>query len=376
MPTLRQIILALAIAAPYAALAQASGTYTPLAPNPLLTGTLNLKGSGLEQYLTSVFQLAIGLAGVLAVIMIVVCGIKLMGGESASGKSEAKGCITNAIFGLLLAIGSWALLYTINPALVSTSFFADKSTASLPPPPVATTVDAALPTEEGWYFKYQDEKGNKVYFKGTTKDVCENIRNKWIENNLLTGQPPVVLGECQQVTQVPMSGSEQMARQLFAAANIYANQGPCKGNGAGEGPCTNLAQLGGGITQAVLNIELALANPPECTNSTVAKNPGPCRVVISGGTEDGKHKTHGPGKDVADLRTTKDLNDFLQANATKRAASFANYRLLYNNYWYTWEGNHWHACGGNQTSWFCNNVNKSGKTLECTAPPSGPQICI
>ena len=74
----------------------------------------------LSTYLRAVFLTGIGLAGVLAVLMIVIGGIQYIGsGMSPSGKSDARDRITNAIMGLLLALLSWIILNTINPSLVS-----------------------------------------------------------------------------------------------------------------------------------------------------------------------------------------------------------------------------------------------------------------
>ena len=73
----------------------------------------------LYTYLRAVFLTGIGLAGVLAVLMIVIGGIQYIGsGMSPSGKEDAKERITNAIMGLLLALLSWIILNTINPTLV------------------------------------------------------------------------------------------------------------------------------------------------------------------------------------------------------------------------------------------------------------------
>ena len=73
----------------------------------------------LSTYLRAVFLTGIGLAGVLAVLMIVIGGIQYIGsGMSPSGKSDAKDRIRNAIMGLLLALLSWIILNTINPTLV------------------------------------------------------------------------------------------------------------------------------------------------------------------------------------------------------------------------------------------------------------------
>ncbi len=73
--------------------------------------------NGLGCYLNIIFLLAIGLCGVLAVIMIIIHSIRYMGDESVFGKTEAKSKIMSAILGLLIALGAYALLRTINPAL-------------------------------------------------------------------------------------------------------------------------------------------------------------------------------------------------------------------------------------------------------------------
>jgi hypothetical protein len=83
------------------------------------------KGStpSLSQYLKQIYLTGVGLAGVLAVLMIVIGGIQYIGsGMSPSAKEDARGKITNAILGLLLALGSWLILHTINPDLVSLKF--------------------------------------------------------------------------------------------------------------------------------------------------------------------------------------------------------------------------------------------------------------
>ena len=95
--------------------------YTPLAPIPLD----NLSDPTRENvpvqpgpYIEGLFRLAIGIAGALAVIMIIVGGIQYISTDSISGTSSAKKTIENAIWGLMLAISAWLILYTINPQLV------------------------------------------------------------------------------------------------------------------------------------------------------------------------------------------------------------------------------------------------------------------
>jgi hypothetical protein len=93
--------------------------YKLLAPIPLEgAGGKSSETANTATYIKGLFQLAIGLAGGLAVLMLVYAGIKYMSTDAFGGKEEAKGIIENAIWGLLLAIASWTILYTINPKLV------------------------------------------------------------------------------------------------------------------------------------------------------------------------------------------------------------------------------------------------------------------
>jgi hypothetical protein len=90
------------------------GVYKLLAP----IGDLKEAPKDMGDYFNTIFKIAIGLCGALAVIMIVIGGVQYMGNESIFGQTEAKGKITAAILGLIIALGSYALLNTINPALL------------------------------------------------------------------------------------------------------------------------------------------------------------------------------------------------------------------------------------------------------------------
>jgi len=74
-------------------------------------------GNNVGDYLNIIFKFAIGIAAALAVIMLILSGVQYMGDESIFGKTEAKSKMYSAILGLLIALGAWALLNTISPAL-------------------------------------------------------------------------------------------------------------------------------------------------------------------------------------------------------------------------------------------------------------------
>ena len=85
--------------------------------DPTCTIATGCIGNNIGDYLNVIFKLGIGICAALAVIMLIINGITYMGDESIFAKTEAKSKIYSAILGLLIALGAWALLNTINPAL-------------------------------------------------------------------------------------------------------------------------------------------------------------------------------------------------------------------------------------------------------------------
>jgi len=76
-------------------------------------------GPGFGGYLNAMINLFIGLCAVLAMLMIIMGGIQYVTSELISSKEEGKQRITQAILGLLLALGSYAILNTINKDLLN-----------------------------------------------------------------------------------------------------------------------------------------------------------------------------------------------------------------------------------------------------------------
>ncbi len=100
-----------------------SGGYGPLdesylAPLPGLSNATPPENR-LKGFLQGLFQVLIIIAGILAVIMIVIGAITYLSTDAFSGKSEGKEMMLNAVFGLILALGGWIIINTINPKLAS-----------------------------------------------------------------------------------------------------------------------------------------------------------------------------------------------------------------------------------------------------------------
>ncbi|MEK7390639.1 MAG: hypothetical protein AAB635_00700 [Patescibacteria group bacterium] len=109
----------------------ALGEYTPLVKLP---GIDKAEANNLPEYLKAMFKLLLGVAGALAVIMITLGGIEYMSTDSMFGKEEGKKKINNALLGLLLAIGAWLILFTVNPKLLEFNFNPAPIAPINPPP--------------------------------------------------------------------------------------------------------------------------------------------------------------------------------------------------------------------------------------------------
>lgn len=111
---IKKFLLIILLALPLVVLAQTD--YTPLAPIPELTD--NNGQTDVNAFIPGAIRLIIGIASGLAVLFIIIGGIKYMSSDAWSKKDEGKKTIQNALGGLLLAIGSYVLLNTVNPELL------------------------------------------------------------------------------------------------------------------------------------------------------------------------------------------------------------------------------------------------------------------
>ena len=70
----------------------------------------------LSQYIVGLYNFLLSIVGIVAVMMLIIGGMKYIAAAgNASVIADAKDTISNAIFGLLLALLSWVIVSTINP---------------------------------------------------------------------------------------------------------------------------------------------------------------------------------------------------------------------------------------------------------------------
>lgn len=153
--------------------------YYPLAPLPGQADKIDTTTSGdsdcpFGNYLNILIKLFIGICAVLAMIKIVLGGMQYMTSELSSGKEDGKNSITSAVFGLILALGAFAILNTINPELLK---------VCLNNLPKATVVISPTDTSTGSNQSLCISKTNPPSINnvtGTTLNLNSSITNEYI----------------------------------------------------------------------------------------------------------------------------------------------------------------------------------------------------
>lgn len=95
---------------------QTIGDYVLLVPNlPGIDGNTTT----LDKYIPAAINLAIGIAAGMAFVVITFGGVTYATTDALGGKQKGREMIENAVVGLLLVIGAYAILYTINPQMLA-----------------------------------------------------------------------------------------------------------------------------------------------------------------------------------------------------------------------------------------------------------------
>jgi hypothetical protein len=108
------------IVVPASASPAPKGVYTSLVNLPGLTDNTNRT---LAEYVNVLFRLAIGIGALIAVVKIIVAGIKYMASDAVFSKEEAKKDIQNALLGLLIMLSTVVILRLINKDLLNIDVF-------------------------------------------------------------------------------------------------------------------------------------------------------------------------------------------------------------------------------------------------------------
>lgn len=275
----------------------AATTYELLAPLPGYVDSGSGSGTTAAQYIQGIFRLVIALAGALAVLTIIFGGIKYMSTDAFGGKNEAKEIISRALWGFVLAIGAWMILYTISPG-ENNPF---------------VNFNLSLERQE------IPENQNTPNSSGVTPGP---------------GLPPIRTGVRPGYTLTPEQVDQDMAirnRLGGTTVPVYVENPPCV-NGGIRG-CTNVVGLPENAITGIMNLA------EDCM----------CQVIVTGGTEGG-HRTHGPNLPIVDLSRRMDtLNRHITQNGTvinppTQSCSRLGTQYRLDGAIYVNEGTHWHVC--------------------------------
>jgi hypothetical protein len=114
-------------------------------------------------YIQDLYRFSLGAGAILAMAMITLGAIQyIMSAGNPGHQEDAKDRITSAVYGLILLLGSFLILYTVNPGLISLNKLDVPAPAPAPPP----TEPPPMPTDLAW----EDPK-----FTLSWKDNCDPI---------------------------------------------------------------------------------------------------------------------------------------------------------------------------------------------------------
>jgi hypothetical protein len=333
----------IAISLPF--FAHAELAYTFLAPIPGFEDVP--PGSPLLAYLVNFIELMIGVAGVIGVVQLVLCGFSLLTAPGESQRSHAKECILKVVIGLLIALSGYVLLQTINPIL---------NEARLPLPETGDVLAGSrdLPTVPGWYYAYRARRTGNEVFSGTLADqpACQAAEAD------RRAQGVEITRTCFQVRAVAQ-GNDFCPNGEPSAEFSEANEGAARQQICGNTSCVGSTPIGINARYCVDTCAVGCTNVQGLPGGAIAEirrvqQACACNVRITGGTEYHLHVSHAANRPIFDLGKNSRLDNLLRQGQS--APSFGGYtKYLNNGFWYTDEGNHWHVCqAGTNGSAACN----------------------
>ncbi len=165
--------------------------------------TVNTKKMQIGDYLNQIFRVALGILALIAVIMIIIAGVEYMVVESIYGKSAAKERIINAVTGLLIGLGIFLILSTINPKLLEVNFAPPDVSISFVDDPAdvdakieinstgvsnATATNVCTNRKSRGYYETDDQKYQAISY-ATANTTFGSLTSTGLDLNLTNGSP-------------------------------------------------------------------------------------------------------------------------------------------------------------------------------------------
>jgi len=161
-------------------------TYETLTQIPGVTQINGTSGNPAEM-IAGLYKFAIGIASILAVIMIMYAGFQYMTTEAFTGKSAAKDRITYSFVGLLLLLSSYIILNTINKDLVSF-----KIGIAVPDASTISMINSGMAELNNMVAKAQENSKQNANLSAQiaqkSASYADTIKNASTENDSLTKQ--------------------------------------------------------------------------------------------------------------------------------------------------------------------------------------------
>ncbi|RLE07176.1 MAG: hypothetical protein DRJ06_06415 [Candidatus Aminicenantes bacterium] len=153
--------------------------------------------ANLPLYIKKIYNFAIGVIAIIAVVMIMIGGLQWIFAAGNPGTiSQAKSNITAAVSGLILALASYVILNTINPSLVElkmqmpeeigkieqASYWCEDSSIGTK---VCEKGEGKCVKESDWTDVWEKERGDgyKLKFKGKCGEKYEVKKSRSVENS-------------------------------------------------------------------------------------------------------------------------------------------------------------------------------------------------
>jgi hypothetical protein len=277
-----------------------------------------------QTYLPGIFNLAIGIAAVLAFVVITYGGILYMTSDSINDTKKGKEYIENAFWGLGLTLGAWVILYTINPQLVqfNLNMTTPQSSAFVQSAADIAAITAASQTASGLTASGAD------LLSGDSLATDNGVRSILAVDDIGVNHTACTTTQTTNCTDVNLLNPVLIMDLAGVAA------GTCGGSASAS--CTS-----------------SCATPPAGSGYGSS-----CAVTITGGNEGTLHNTdttHSTG-DTVDLAPTAALNNYLGNTSPTNGTQVSK-----NGMTFTYEtaganaantGPHWHAtiCTGTSVS--------------------------
>lgn len=216
-------------------------------------------------YVNQIFKIGLGILIVIAIVMIIIGGVEYMAVESIYGKSNARSRITNAVTGLLVALGIFLILSTINPKLLDVNFSTPEVSISYSDIPPVKQSDGT----------FKRSSGETILVEGEV---------------IVDGTP-----------WPPEDSNLEDIRPELTAMGIEVNKDECPEVGSSN--CTS--------TYFESNTASYLLNKLEDLKEACSD----CTITLTGGAEVWLHESHRTNQPIVDLRSESALNQAISGES-------------------------------------------------------------